>query len=96
MSLTQAQVRHVAKLARLKLTDSEVDLFAEQLSKVFGYMEILNEVDTSKVPPTFQVTGLQNVMREDIIQKYFAGLEELLACSGMSKEKEQILVPKVL
>ena len=60
--ITEKEVRHVAKLARIALTDEEVKKFTSQLSKVLGYMEILNEVDTSKVLETSQVTGLKNVM----------------------------------
>lgn len=66
MSLTAQDVRHVAELAKLKLTDDEVGRFAQQLSAILDYAAILQQVDTSHVPPTPYVLPLQNVMRDDI------------------------------
>jgi aspartyl-tRNA(Asn)/glutamyl-tRNA(Gln) amidotransferase subunit C len=66
MSLTAQDVRHVAELAKLKLTDDEVSRFAQQLSAILEYAEILQQVDTSHVPPTPYVLPLQNVMRDDV------------------------------
>lgn len=65
MKLTTDQVKHVAKLANLPLTPEEEEKYSEQLSAILGYFENLNEVDTFKVEPTFNVTGQSNVMRED-------------------------------
>ncbi len=59
-------VNHVAKLANLELKAGEEEKFAKQLSEVLDYIQKLNEVDTSNVEPTSQVTGLENVLREDI------------------------------
>jgi aspartyl-tRNA(Asn)/glutamyl-tRNA(Gln) amidotransferase subunit C len=58
-------VERVAKLAMLPLTDDEKKLFASQLSSILSYVAKLNEVDTTNVEPTAQVTGLTNVFRED-------------------------------
>lgn len=55
----------VAKLANLPLTKEEEKKYSDQLSKILEYMEKLNQVDTSGVEATFNVTGLSNVMRED-------------------------------
>lgn len=63
--LTKAEVRHIAKLASLKLTEKEVEKFTSQLSEILEYIDILNELDTGGVEPTSQVTGLENVTRED-------------------------------
>lgn len=65
MKLTRDQVKHVAKLANLPLSDEEEDLFQEQLSKILDYIDQLNSVDTSGVEPTFNVSGEENVMRVD-------------------------------
>jgi len=65
--LTIAEVEHIAKLSRLELTEAEKEKFANQLSGVLEYVGLLNEVDTSKVEPTAQVTGLSNVFAEDQI-----------------------------
>lgn len=67
--ISREEVEHVARLARLGLTDEEIDKFGEQLSNILENIAILNEVDTEDVPPTAQVTGLENVMREDTAQQ---------------------------
>jgi aspartyl-tRNA(Asn)/glutamyl-tRNA(Gln) amidotransferase subunit C len=59
-------VLHVAKLARLKLSDDEVDRMAEELSKILGHVETMNELDLEGVKPTSHVVDLTNVLREDV------------------------------
>src|SRR5688572_16233415 len=66
--LTKQDVLHVANLAKLNLTDNEVDKFTTQLSSIVNYMEELNEVDTDNIDPTTQTTGLTNVLRGDEIK----------------------------
>lgn len=58
-------VKHVAKLANLTLKDNEVEKFEDQLSSILDYIKKLQEVDTSSVEETSQVTGLENILRED-------------------------------
>ncbi len=65
MEFTSEEVRYVAELAKLDLTNEEVALYAEQLSAVLGYFEKLANVDTSAVPPTASVLPLTNVLRVD-------------------------------
>lgn len=65
MKLTREEVLHIARLARLGLTDAEVDRLREQLSNILENFEILQQVDTKDVPPTAQSIALQNVMRKD-------------------------------
>jgi aspartyl-tRNA(Asn)/glutamyl-tRNA(Gln) amidotransferase subunit C len=65
MQLTPAEVRHVAELAKLRLTDAEIAQYAEQLSAILEYAQMLQTVDTSNVPPTPYVLPLENVMRAD-------------------------------
>ncbi len=60
------QVLHVAKLARLKVTDDEVDRMAEELSKILEHVETMNELDLEGVQPTSHVVDLTNVLREDV------------------------------
>lgn len=62
-------VEHIAKLSRLELTAAEKEKFAEQLSDILSYVDQLNEVDTTNIEPTAQVTGLENVMVEDKIEE---------------------------
>lgn len=68
MPLSMTEVEHVAELARLRLTDAEKALFREQLSAILDYAAILQQIDTSAVPPTATVLPLRNVMREDVAQ----------------------------
>jgi aspartyl-tRNA(Asn)/glutamyl-tRNA(Gln) amidotransferase subunit C len=63
--ISRDDVVHVAHLARLHLSDEEVDRMREQLSRILGAVETLREVDTSHVGPTASVLGLENVMRDD-------------------------------
>jgi len=65
MNLSLQQVQHIAKLAKLDLLEVEIEKFRRQLSSILEYVGLLNEVDTSKVEPTAQTTGLKNVYRED-------------------------------
>ena len=70
MSLTKKEVKHIAHLARLGLTDQEVEKYTTQLSSILEYVEQLQKVNTDGVEPTAQVTGLENVMREDKIEEF--------------------------
>ena len=65
MKLTHEDVLHIALLARLGLTEAELGKFSEQLSNILENFEVLQQVDTSNVPPTAQSIPLQNVMRSD-------------------------------
>jgi len=60
------QVLHVARLARLRLTDQEIDRMAGELSKILGWVEQMNELDLDGVEPTSHVVELQNVLRKDV------------------------------
>ena len=71
-------VRRIAKLARLRLTDGEVRLYGVQLTKILDAMAELGALDTASVPPTTSVLGAVNVMREDI-PRPFEDREALLA-----------------
>jgi aspartyl-tRNA(Asn)/glutamyl-tRNA(Gln) amidotransferase subunit C len=63
--LDRAQVLHVARLARLDLTDEEVDRMAAELSKVLDHIEAIRELDLEGVPPTSHVIDVVNVLRAD-------------------------------
>ncbi|MFH1947467.1 MAG: Asp-tRNA(Asn)/Glu-tRNA(Gln) amidotransferase subunit GatC [Candidatus Magasanikbacteria bacterium] len=77
VKLNEQEIEKIAKLARLELTSKEKKMYAEQLSVVLDYVEILNEVDTEGVEETCQVTGLEDVVRED----------EVHECGEETKEK---------
>ncbi len=64
-AITEEQVRHVAKLSRLKLTDEQVHQFTRQMGDILEYVKKLNELDTTNVEPTAHAASLRNVFRED-------------------------------
>jgi len=64
-NLDNKDVLHIAKLANLSLTEEEVEKFSRQLSETLSYVEKLDSLNTSKVEPTFQTTGLINRSRPD-------------------------------
>lgn len=72
MTLTRQQVEHVAHLARLSLTEDEIERYREQLSAVLDYAEMLNKVNTTEIPPTATVLPLRTVLRADEAQPSFA------------------------
>ena len=67
MKLEIEDIELIADLARLHLTDEEKERYADQLSAVFDYISMLNEVDTTGVAETCQVTELEDVVREDVV-----------------------------
>lgn len=67
MSLTREQVSHIAELAKLELTEQEIERMTEQLSAILEYAERLNQLDTEAIAPTASVIPNQNVMRPDVV-----------------------------
>jgi len=65
MKLSREEVLHIARLARLGVTETEVNQLREQLSNILENFEVLQRVDTTDVPPTAQAIPLQNVTRQD-------------------------------
>ena len=78
MSLSREQVQHIARLARVGLSERDVEHFSGQLSQILDYFERLRQVDTEGVPPTAHTLSLRNVMREDEAQPC-AESEDVLA-----------------
>ena len=76
---TREEVLKLAQLARLSLTDAEVDEFSRELSEILQYIEQLQQVDVSGLAPTNQVTGLTNVMRDDVVRDYGYDVRTLLS-----------------
>ncbi len=81
MKLKRKDIEDLARLARLDLTEDEKNRYAEQLSVIFEYVEMLGEVPTDDVPETCQVTGLLDVTREDIaVPTDFEKVKKLIEC----------------
>jgi aspartyl-tRNA(Asn)/glutamyl-tRNA(Gln) amidotransferase subunit C len=68
MPLDRQQVEHIASLARIGLTDEEIELFRQQLSHILEQFEILDELDTAGIQPTGHAVDLHGVLREDEAQ----------------------------
>lgn len=93
-ALSADQVRHIAALARLELSDAEVARLTGELGAILGYVDQLREVPTDGVEPTAQVTGTASVLRADELRDApLAAAEELLATSPLPIRDRQIETP---
>lgn len=88
------QVKHVAHLARLAITEEEANCFTQQLDKIITFAEQLNEVDTENVEPTSHVLEIKNVMREDVAKPGLPN-EEVLK-NAPDHQDGQIKVPPII
>lgn len=88
-------VRRVAKLSGFILSDDELEDYRRQFEAIIGYIDRLDSVDTHGIEPTYQVTGLKNVMREDTVIDYGVSREELLK-NAPEQQDGQIKVRRVL
>ena len=94
MKIGAEEVVHVAHLARLKLSESEIELFTGQLNDILEYVDRLNELDTENVEPTAHVLSLQNVWREDCVEESLP--REKILANAPSKEQGFFKVPKII
>ncbi len=94
MSLSREEVLHIAQLARIGLTDADVQKFQEQLSHILDQFAALRRIDTTGVPPTTFALPLENVWREDIVQPSLP-VEDVLA-NAPAREGDFIRVRRVL
>jgi len=95
IQISTDDVQHLAQLSSLQLGVDEVESLRTDLESIVGYIEQLSELDTTGVEPTYQVTDLQNVWRNDAVDDYGISKDELLALAPAA-EAHQIKVPKVL
>lgn len=93
--ITRDDVHHLAQLSSLQLDEAEAEALRADLENILGYIQQLSELDTSGVEPTYQVTNLENIWREDTVDNYGIDRDELLALAPAT-EQHQIKVPKVL
>jgi aspartyl-tRNA(Asn)/glutamyl-tRNA(Gln) amidotransferase subunit C len=94
MTITRAEVQHVARLARLGLSDDEMERLAAELDHILDAMQALRQLDTSAIPPTAQVIPLRNVMRDDAVRPSWP-VEDILR-NGPATRDGQFVVPPVL
>lgn len=94
MKISENEIRHVARLARLSLTDEDAATFTRQVGDILSYMDTLNSVDTAGVPPFKIPTQAENVFREDLAAPGL-GIEDALA-NAPERDGNDFLVPKVI
>ena len=94
MKITKDEVLYVADLARLDLDDASIDTFAEQITKILEYVDMLNRADTEGVAPTSHAISLTNAFREDE-EKQHLDRDQVLA-NAPERENGNFIVPKVV
>ena len=92
--ISSKEVKKIAKLAKLELTDNEINLYSSQMSQIINYFSQLNKVDTSDIEPLSNVIDINNVVREDKIEK---SLDKSISLKNAPQSDEEfILVPKII
>lgn len=93
MSLSTDQVKHIAKLARLSLSDQEIEKYSKDLNQILAYVEQLQELDTQGVEPMLGAVQNQKALREDIVIN--SGLQEKMLANAPDSEDTAIKVPQM-
>jgi len=88
-------VEKLAHLARLGLSPEEIQKFSGQIDDILVFFDKLQEVDTEGVEEVSHITGLQNILREDVIEETVSS-KDILSCTPHSVVENQIIVPKAL
>ena len=94
MKITKKEVLHVAHLARLSLTDEELEKMTGQLDNILSYVDKLGELDTSNILPTSHVFSVSNAFREDIVHESLPRNEALM--NGPRQNGETFQVPRII
>lgn len=94
-TISTDDVHRLAKLSSLQLNETEAESLRGDLEHILTYIEQLSELDVEGVEPTYQVTGLQNIWRDDVVDTYGISSDKLLDLAPAS-DAQQIKVPKVL
>lgn len=94
MSVDTATVRHIAKLARLQMSDAEVEALVPELNNILGWVEQLSEVDTQGVEPLTAVIDQQLRLRDDVVDD--GGIRDAVLANAPDSEHGFFAVPKVI
>ena len=95
MPITREEIKHLAELSRLELSEEEIVKFGVQLDSILKYVSQLNEVDTKKIEETAQVSGLSDIWRADDVHKWNQNEVEVALNQGV-REGGQVKVKRVL
>ncbi len=93
-NLTEDQVRHVAKLARINISDAEIAAFTSQLGDILDYVAQLQELDTDSIEPLAHCLPVKNVLRQDVVRPSLTNDEAL--ANAPQRDGEFFAVPKIL
>ena len=96
MKIDKKQIQRIADLARLELSDDELEKYRNQISDILVYIDQLQEVNTDNVEPTAQITGLENVLREDEICEWDKEESEKALNQAPELKNNQVKVKRVL
>ena len=91
--ITKENIKHLSKLANLKLTNKDLDKFPAQLSEILDYFKSLNQLNTKEIEPTAQTTGLENVTKEDKPEK---SLDSDQVLSNAKKKYKGLFITKAV
>ena len=92
--INPSDVRKVAQLARIELSEHQIELYTNQLEKILGYVAQLEQVDTQNVPPTSRAVEVINVLRKDTVES--ANIRDELLEQAPEREGDFYRVPKIL
>ena len=93
--ISRDEVQHLAQLSSLQLSDDETTNLQKDIENILNYIQQLDELDTTGVEPTYQVTGLENIWRDDTVVQSSVSRETLLSLA-QDKTLDSVKVPKVL
>lgn len=94
--ITTDEVQHLAQLSSLRLEKDELEGLTSDIEKILQYVDTLSDLDTDNIEPTYQLTGLSNIYREDEVIDYGVSTDQLIGLSEGGTENDQVKVPKVL
>ncbi|KJS00099.1 MAG: glutamyl-tRNA amidotransferase [Desulfobulbaceae bacterium BRH_c16a] len=94
MKITKKEVLHVAHLARLSLTDEELEKMTGQLDNILSYVDKLSELDTGNILPTSHVFSVSNAFREDVVRESLPRNEALM--NSPQHNEEMFQVPRII
>ena len=96
MSLDTEKIQHIASLARLKVSDQEAEHYAQELSKVFGYIKKIKMVDVKDIEATTNISGLANNLRDDKIKPWSESEREVALKQASRDELGRVKVKKIM
>ena len=83
--LSHEEVKHIAQLARLGVSDADVEKFSKQLSNILEAFEVLEQIDTTEIPPTSHPVAVRNILRDDAVRSSFPP-DEILSNAPQEEE----------